>query len=190
MTAHRFSRVRTTAAAVAAVAVLLLAACGGSDDTSSGTDGGNGSSSNGSNGMSGNGMSGGSVPRVGEDIEIGGFKAGFEDCSKLAGAYGAVSVGAFMDLFGGGEEEPADFGDVSIPSELADDFRTLENAYAELNAQLGGRSLLDVISDPELAEELDRLGSPAEAPEVQQANENIFKFLEENCTEFVPLPGR
>lgn len=186
MTAHRFSRVRTTAVAVAAVAVLLLAACGGSDDTSSGTDGGNGSSNN-----SSNGTSAGGTPRVGEDIEVGGFTPGFEDCSKLIGAYGALTVGSFMDLFGGdGDEDDANFGDVSIPSELADDFRTIENAYAELNAQLGGRSVMDAISDPDLAEELDQLGSPAETPEVQQANENIFKFLEDNCTRFIPLPDR
>jgi hypothetical protein len=161
------TRSRTTLTAMAVVAALLLAACGGGDSESTSED-----------------TASSSVP-----VAIGGgFDGGREDCVQLASAYIALVALPTMGFLGDEavadtEEALADL-DARVPSELADDYKIIEDAYAEFTAVLDGASMADVATDPLLAAKFEEAAETLDSPRVQAAIASFTAFLEKNCSDF------
>lgn len=171
------SRSRTALVALFAVAALVVAACGGSDSEST---------SSGSPDTTAGGSSGVTTP----DVEVGGgFDGSVEACTELASAFAIVAAGPFMALMGEGQET-IDFNealaeiDARVPSELADEFETIETAYAKFDEALGGASITEAMTDPAVAERVEDASSALDDPKVQEAIETVGTFLEDNCSEF------
>ena len=176
---------RPTVRVIALLAALTLAvsACGGGSDEASG----DGSSQDTPSGSSeGTGSSGSA------DVEVGGdFDGSIEACGQIASAFSLVAVGPATVLLQGEES----FTDVreqlagetfTIPAELEEPFGVLEEAYAELERELEGVNLDEVLADPQAADRLDELITSYNNDEVQGAIEEIGAFLEANCTGFGP----
>lgn len=170
------SRSRSTLLAFVAVTALLLAACGGSDTDSTAGE---------SPGTTADGSSGVTTPNV----EVGGgFDGSVEACTELASAFVAVAALPVMGMLGGDtladvEEALADIN-ARIPSELADEFRIIEAAYAQYADAMGDSTMADIMSDPSVAEKLGQAAEAFDDPEVEQAIDTVGQFLEDNCSEF------
>jgi hypothetical protein len=170
------TRTRTTLLAMLAVAALLAAACGGGDSESSTGD---------SPATTSGGSSGAETP----DIAVGGgFDGSLEDCTQLASAVTAVVALPMMGMLGEDAitdvEESLSGIDARIPSELEDEFGTLESAYAEYAAALDGATIADIASDPTVGEKFEQAAAAFDNPEVEAALDTIGTFLEDNCSEF------
>jgi len=172
------SRSRTALVALFAVAALVVAACGGGDSEST--------SSGSPDTTAGSGSSGVTTP----DVQVGGgFDGSVEACQELSAAFALIVGGPFMAMVAG-EQDMADFNealaeiDARVPSELADEFKTIESAYAEFNEALGGASITEAMTNPAVAERLEEASSALDNPEVEQAIETVGTFLEDNCKEF------
>jgi len=58
-----------------------------------------------------------------------------------------------------------------VPAELADEFETIEAAYAKFDEALGGASIASAATDP-----------------AQEAIDTVGTFLEDNCQQFNVTP--
>jgi hypothetical protein len=161
------TRSRTTLTALAVVATLLLAACGGGDSESTSDD-----------------TASSSVP-----VEVGGgFDGSREDCIQLSSAYIALVALPAMGFLGDEalaetEDALADL-DARVPSELADDYKIIEDAYAEFTEVLDGASMADAATDPLLADRFEEAAEALDSPRVQGAIASFTAFIEKNCSEF------
>jgi hypothetical protein len=169
-------RSRSTILALLAVTTLLLAACGGNDTDSTAGE---------SPGTTADGSSDVTAPNV----EVGGgFDGSVEACAELASAFVAVAGLPMMGMLGGDaladvEEALADL-DARVPSELADEFRIVEGAYAQYADAMGGSTMADIMSDPSVAENMGKAAEAFDDPEVEQAIGTVGQFLEDNCSDF------
>lgn len=172
------SRSRISLIAVLAAAALTVAACGGGDSEST--------SSGSSDTTAGSGSSGVTTP----DVAVGGgFDGSVEACQELAAAFALIAGGPFMAMVAG-EQDMTDFNealadiDARVPSELADEFATIEAAYTEFNEALGGASITEAMTNPAVAERVEQAAESLDDPKVQEAIETVGTFLEDNCTDF------
>ena len=178
-------RLRSILAAVLA-ALLFLAACGGdSGDPESlaseqqQDDGGSDSDSNGSGSDSDSDSGSDSDDDIdlpdGDDIPdvFGG------DCVEFALAYSTVFLGGLAAAFGSEEDvqemqsELEDLGG-SVPSEIADEFQTLQEAYADYFDSIGDEGIFGA----------GDIETPEDDPDVVAAQETIDDWLAENCDDF------
>lgn len=178
------------AAALAAVAVLGLgaAACGGDDDsagedtevdettTTEATDDG-GSDDGDTGGSSG---SGGLGAFAGEECLA--FTNAILEASS---SVGNVFTGQTDDL----ESVAAYFSEVAdnLPAEIRDDFRTFAGAYETFAAAVADADIdfedPSTFSDPAVMQRLTPAMEAFDSAEVQQASENIERWLDETCSE-------
>lgn len=75
-----------------------------------------------------------------------------------------------------------------VPAELADEFETIEAAYAKFDEALGGASIASAATDPALAERLEEAAAEFDSPNVQEAIDTVGTFLEDNCQQFNVTP--
>lgn len=174
-------RTRSILAAVLA-ALLFVAACGGdSGDPESLSSEQSQDDSNDGDSDSGGSDSGDSDGDIGDlgDLPDQLPDAFGGDCVEFALAYSTVFLGGFAAAFGGEgdiaelEAEMDDLGG-SVPSEIADEFNTVTEAYSEYFEGIGDEGLLGAVDVP----------APEEDPDVAEAQEVIDDWLADNCAEF------
>ncbi len=174
-------RVRSILGAVLA-ALLLLAACGGdSGDPESlasdqqQDDDSNSDDSDGSD--SGDSDSDIDLPDSDDLDDIPDVFGG--DCLEFALAYSTVFLGGAAALFGSDEDvadmqsELDDLGG-SVPSDIADEFDTVTEAYNEFFEAVGDEGLFGAGDIP----------APEDDPDVVEAQATIDAWLADNCDGF------
>jgi hypothetical protein len=108
------------------------------------------------------------------------------DCQDAVAAYASI----FTTAMGGSamlddaqkqelEDNIADL-EGKVPDELEDDIATISDAYEAYFSALGDLDLSDLVN-PENASKLEEAGEKLDSSEVEEAQQNIEAFFEENC---------
>jgi hypothetical protein len=108
------------------------------------------------------------------------------DCQNAVAAYASI----FTTAMGGStmlddaqkqelEDNIADL-EGKVPDELEDDIATISDAYEAYFSALGDLDLSDLVN-PENASKLEEAGEKLDSSEVEEAQQNIESFFEENC---------
>ena len=107
-----------------------------------------------------------------------------EECRELVGL-GAKVTEALGGAAGGDVEDTQEFLDAyadEAPEEIRDDFKVIAEAYGKIAEAL---ERVDVSSgaqpDPEALAKLQALASELDQPRLEEANENITAWVNENC---------
>lgn len=164
-------------AALSISLLLILGACGsGSDDTGS-----TGDTESQSGGDQSEGDDQANDPQGAAQI------LADADCRQYVNAFssfgnstpGTDNVQSLQDV-AGFFEEVAD----SVPNEISDDFKKVAGAYRTFADAMSGLDLTNPSAgqfNPDSLAGLEQASREFDAPEFQQAVENIETFLEENC---------
>jgi hypothetical protein len=180
------TRTVTRAILLAALAALLLtaAACGGDDDESAAATQAPAATAEPSDTTS-------DTNEESEDTEEseeseGDLPEGFsgsEECRELVGL--GAKVTQALSGTGGDLDDTQEFLDAfadDAPEEIREDFQVIAEAYGKIVEALEGVDLSSGEQpDPEALAELQQLSTELDQPRIQEANENITAWVEENC---------
>lgn len=109
--------------------------------------------------------------------------SGSEECRELVGL--GAKVTQALGGAGGDLEDTQEFMDAfadDAPEEIREDFQVIAEAYGKIAEALEGVDLSSGEQpDPEAMAELQQLSTELDQPRIQEANENITAWVEENC---------